>query len=99
MARARAEIIVEVAYAKPDTQELLTVAVPAGSTVQEVIERSRILERFPEIDLAVNKVGIFSRIVALDHPVEAQDRIEIYRPLQIDPREARRLQAKSREGK
>ena len=99
MARAPVEIAVEVAYARPDTQELVTVLASAGMTVREVIERSRILERFPEIDLTVNKVGIFSRIVDLDHPVEAQDRIEIYRPLQIDPREARRLQAKSREGK
>ncbi len=100
MARIRgdvpAEVAVEVAYARPDTQELVTVRVTDGATVRKVIEKSGILERFPEIDLEANKVGIFSRTVSLDHPVSANDRIEIYRPLLVDPREARRLQAASK---
>lgn len=93
MARAPVEIVVEVVYARPDTQELVPVLVPDGATVREVIEKSLILERFPEIDLKVNTVGIFSQPVALDRPVNAYDRVEIYRPLRVDPREARRLQA------
>lgn len=92
-------VLVEVAYARPDTQVLVLVLVRDGATVREVIEKSRILERFPEIDLEVNGVGIFSRLVALDCPVNANDRVEIYRPLRVDPREARRLQARNKKKK
>jgi len=65
------------------------VSVP-NMTVQEAIEQSNILERFPEINLAVNKVGIFGKGVKLDSLPVAGDRIEIYRPLIVDPKEARR---------
>ena len=99
MAQGPTELLVEVVYARPDTQELLTVVVAEGATVREVIEKSGILTRFPEIDLQVNKVGIYYQPVALDRPVKANDRIEIYRPLRVDPREARRLLAKSKNSK
>ncbi len=90
---------VEVAYARPDAQVLVPVLVADGATVREAIEQSRILERFPEIDLDVNKVGIFSQPVSLDRLVKAHDRVEIYRPLRVDPREARRLQAENEKKK
>lgn len=87
---------VEVAYARPDEQVIVSVDVPAGATVRDVLAESRICERFPEIDLDRQKVGIFSRLVKLDEPVRAKDRVEIYRPLIADPKEMRRRRAKGR---
>ncbi|MDP9140516.1 MAG: RnfH family protein [Pseudomonadota bacterium] len=72
---------------------MLEVELSAGATVREAIERSGILQRFPEIDLMQNKVGRWNHLVTLDDVVSAGDRIEIYRPLLIDPKEVRRLRA------
>lgn len=83
---APATIAVEVAYALPERQTLLALDVAAGSTVIEVLRQSGILGKHPEIDLDRATVGIWSRTVPLDQRVEAGDRIEIYRPLIIDPR-------------
>ena len=88
-------IHVEVVYALPDRQSLLKVNVPEGSTVDAAIQASGVLEAFPEIDLARNKVGIFSKLVKLDEPVRDRDRIEIYRPLIADPKEVRRKRAEA----
>ena len=90
---AAAPIELEVVYALPEAQSVLDVSVPPGTTVEQAIRRSGILERFPEIDLSSNPVGIFSRKVSLQDPVSAGDRIEIYRPLSIDPKAARRRRA------
>ncbi len=84
---------VEVAYALSEAQTVLSVSVPAGASVEQAIRRSGILERFPEIDLSSNPVGIFSRKARLQDRVSAGDRIEIYRPLRIDPKAARRRRA------
>lgn len=84
---------VEVAYAKPGEQVILSLGVAEGDTVEAVIRKSGILERFPEIDLEQNRVGIFSKPCKLDQSVRAGDRIEIYRPLIADPKEARRIRA------
>lgn len=92
-----AEIHVEVVYALPDQQPILPVALPEGATVEEAIRRSGVLEAFPTIDLAVNKVGIFSKLVKLDEKLRDRDRVEIYRPLIADPKEVRRKRAE--EGK
>lgn len=89
-------IAIEVTYASPETQELRALSVPEGSTVEAVIKRSGLLERFPEIDLTKNKVGIFNQQVALSQRVQVGDRIEIYRPLTIDPKQARQLRAQKR---
>ena len=86
-------IKVEVAYARADQQVLLEVQVAAGATVREAIEASGVLARFPEIDLARNKVGVFGKIMPFDTRLRAGDRIEIYRPLIGDPKEIRRLRA------
>ena len=81
---------VEVAYATPLHQRLVKLSVPQGTTALQAIEKSGIRDRFPEIE-PVPVIGIFSRKVAHDHVLAAGDRVEIYRPLEADPREARRL--------
>ncbi len=86
-------IHVEVVYALPQEQRVITLAVEAEMTVQEIIEQSGVLEIYPEIDLAKNKVGIFSRNIKLNSTVLDRDRIEIYRPLLADPKEIRRKRA------
>ena len=91
------QIQIEVAYARPDQQLLLPLRVAAGSTVAQVIETSGVLAKFPEIDLAQNKVGIFGKLTKLDTVVRERDRIEIYRALIADPKEVRRKRAE--EGK
>lgn len=86
-------IQVEVVYALPHEQRVLKLVVEQSATVEEIIRTSGILQMYPEIDLAVNKVGIFSRNVKLDAKVRDKDRIEIYRPLLADPKEIRRKRA------
>ncbi|MGD8679130.1 MAG: RnfH family protein [Lysobacterales bacterium] len=90
-------IRVEVVYATPGRQELVELRVPAGSTVADAIELSGMKERFDGLVVDESAVGIFSRKVPMDHVLEAGDRVEIYRPLIADPREARRRRA-NREG-
>ncbi|HKJ77564.1 MAG TPA: RnfH family protein [Gammaproteobacteria bacterium] len=84
---------VEVAYALPDNQAILSLEVEEGTTVREAIERSGIRERFPEIDLDQNKVGIFGKLTKLDQSLRPKDRVEIYRPLIADPKEVRKQRA------
>lgn len=81
---------VEVAYAKPHIQVLVTIELPEGATVEAAIHASGILQQFPEIKLSQISYGIFGRICQLDHGLAAGDRVEIYRPLVADPRTARR---------
>lgn len=90
-------ISVEVIYALSEQQPLLRVRLAEGTTVEDAIRASGVLEKFPEIDLAKNKVGIFSKLVKLDETVRDRDRVEIYRPLIADPKEVRRKRAE--EGK
>lgn len=90
---ADTRIKVEVAYAKPEEQVILAVMVEPDATVETAIRASGILQRFPEIDLALAKVGIFSKPCGLDHVPRPNERIEIYRPLIADPKEARRNRA------
>jgi len=86
-------IQVEVAYALPDEQIVRVVEGEPGMTVQEAIERSGILELHPEIDLSKNKVGVFGKAARLDAVLYPGDRVEIYRPLIADPKEARKKRA------
>lgn len=74
-----------IAYSEPAQQVWLNIEVPEGSTVRDAIERSGVLEQFSHIDLAKQKVGIFSKVVKLDTPLRAGDRVEIYRPITCDP--------------
>ncbi|MBI3574626.1 MAG: RnfH family protein [Gammaproteobacteria bacterium] len=87
---------VEVAYATPARQEVLEVCVRPGTTVEQVIRASGLLARFPEIDLTRQRVGIFGETARLQDAVHNGDRVEIYRPLVADPKEARRARAGSR---
>jgi hypothetical protein len=87
------DIMVEVAYALPQKQEVLPLKIRSGALVSEAIVRSGILRDFPEIDLASAKVGIYGKQVKLDAVLRDKDRIEIYRPLIADPKEIRRKRA------
>jgi hypothetical protein len=87
------DILVEVVYALPQKQEVLSLKVRPGALVSEAIEQSGILRDFPEIDLASAKVGIYSKLVKLDAVLRDKDRIEIYRPLIADPKEIRKKRA------
>lgn len=84
---------VEVAYACLTCQELLTVCVPTGTTVFEVVQYSGILERLPAREPSYLKLGIFGRIVAPETVVRERDRVEIYRPLLADPKVIRQRRA------
>lgn len=86
-------IKVEVAYAKPEEQAILSVTVPEGATAGDAIENSGITKRFPEIDLSQAKIGIFSTACKLDQVLKEFDRVEIYRSLLHDPKESRRSKA------
>ncbi len=90
---------VEVAYAKPEQQVIISIDVDANTTVEQAIQHSGILEQFPEIDLSVNKVGVFGKISKLDAPLREKDRVEIYRKLIADPKESRRKRAEKKEQK
>ncbi|OOR99248.1 RnfH family protein [Haemophilus paracuniculus] len=87
------KLVVEVVYAYPERYFLQKVELEHLTTVQNVILQSGVLEKFTEIDLRENKVGIFSRPAKLTDMVENGDRIEIYRPLIADPKEIRRQKA------
>lgn len=75
-----------VTYAEPDQQIWLSLEVPEGSTVLNAIERSGILTRCPQVDLKKNKVGIFGKITKLTTSLSEGDRVEIYRPITVDPK-------------
>lgn len=78
-------IQVGVAYATPEEQVWLDINVFEGATIKEAIELSGILKKFPEIDLTTQKVGIYGEIADLETVVNDGDRVEIYRPIKIDP--------------
>ena len=88
-------ITVEVAYALPTEQKIIALQVEEGSTVFEAVARSRIAELFPQIDINKDPMGIFGK--AIKDPktqvLNSGDRIEIYRPLIIDPKDARAARA------
>ncbi|MET1256603.1 RnfH family protein [Aliikangiella maris] len=86
-------INIELIFALPDEQQLLTQQVPVGTTVEQAIVQSGILQKYPQIDLTKNKVGLFSQACKLTDELREGDRIEIYRPLIADPKEARKKKA------
>jgi putative ubiquitin-RnfH superfamily antitoxin RatB of RatAB toxin-antitoxin module len=87
------EVEVEVAYAKPDSQVILQVKGVTGMTVLDAIEQSGIAGKYPEIEPAEAKVGIFGKATKLDVELKSGDRVEIYRPLIADPKEVRKRKA------
>jgi putative ubiquitin-RnfH superfamily antitoxin RatB of RatAB toxin-antitoxin module len=82
---------VELAYAGSEDQQLLSLELPEGSDVDAAIRQSEILSKFPEIDFQDYGVGIHGKICAMGHRLKNGDRVEIYRPLRIDPIQARRI--------
>ncbi len=86
----KSEIIVEVAYALADQQLIVPIKVYEGITAEQAIKASGILSKFPDIDLSVNKIGIFGKLTRLDATLRHLDRVEIYRPLIADPKEVRK---------
>jgi len=96
-------IPVEVAYATPEKQSLIALEVAEGTTALEAVKQSGIVDEFPEIDLDNNSMGIFSNLLngkdwplPSDYVLQPRDRVEIYRPLQIDPKQARLVRAKGK---
>lgn len=88
-------IKIEIAFAKSDKDQcILTIEIEEGSTIAAVIQAADIIAMYPEIDLAKHKVGIFGKHRVLSDTVKEGDRVEIYRPLTIDPKEARRAKAR-----
>lgn len=90
-------IMVEVAYALPNQQLIIPVQMAPEANAEAAVRKSGILAKFPEIDLKVNQIGIFGKLVRLDTPLRNLDRVEIYRPLIADPKEVRKQRAE--EGK
>jgi len=91
---ADSAMMVEVVYADAQKPCLRRLEVPIGSTVMQVIDASGIAALLPARGIDPNRLGIFAKRVSGDHIVQAGDRIEIYRPLIIDPMEARRRRAR-----
>jgi len=96
-------IDVEVAYALPDKQELITLTVEKGTTAQAAVLASGLTNQYPEININEAKMGIFSKPLdgkhlplPADYQLEHQDRVEIYRPLLLDPKQARLLRAQKK---
>ncbi|HTD05703.1 RnfH family protein [Undibacterium sp.] len=87
-------IKVQVCYSTIQGVTLLDVQLAAGATLSEAVAQSGILQRHPEIDVTINKVGIYGKLKSADSPLHDGDRVEIYRPLIADPKEARRRRAK-----
>ncbi|SFV61366.1 UPF0125 protein yfjF [hydrothermal vent metagenome] len=84
---------IEVVYALEKEQTLLSLDIQEPYTVQNAIEKSKIMDKYPEIDLTKNKVGIFGKLAKLDSILREKDRVEIYRPLIADPKQIRKQRA------
>lgn len=93
MASEQEKFSVDVIYALPIQQKVISVSVTPGTSFIEAVRQSNIQAFFPEIDLETVKLGTFSRQVKHDEEVEPGQRIEIYRPLIADPKEVRRKRA------
>lgn len=96
--QVKRRIQIEVACTLPDRQMLVALEIEEGTTVLQAIERSGILARFPNVEFAPERVGVFGKIVPLDTPLRDGDRVEIYRPLVSDPKDARRERVTQRKG-
>ncbi|HVI51457.1 MAG TPA: RnfH family protein [Candidatus Sulfotelmatobacter sp.] len=89
---------VGVVYATPQRQMNLSVSLDDGATVRQAIDRSGLLTRCPEIDLAAVKIGVWGKMVDIDSVVEDGARIEVYRPITADPRTVKRRNQPAQEG-
>lgn len=92
----RGVLEVEVVYATPERQACYALRMNSGATLVDAIHACGVLEDFPEIDLARNRVGIHGALAKGAQVLRDGDRVEIYRPLSADPKEARRARVKRR---
>jgi len=86
-------MLIEVAYALEKEQTLLSLEVDEGTTLKQAVEISGILDKYPQINLKIDKTGIFGKIAKLDVVLREKDRVEIYRPLIADPKKVRKERA------
>ncbi|HEX7909096.1 MAG TPA: RnfH family protein [Paraburkholderia sp.] len=84
-----ARLSIEVCYALTNEQTVIAVDLPEGATLQQALDASGILQRYPQIDLGTQKVGVFGKLKPLDTVLAEHDRVEIYRPLLVDPKVSR----------
>jgi len=91
----RATIHVSVACAAPERMFLRELELPANATVHDAIEASGFRQAWPDVPVSAERVGIFARKEDFDTVLREGDRVEIYRPLKIDPKEARRQRARN----
>jgi putative ubiquitin-RnfH superfamily antitoxin RatB of RatAB toxin-antitoxin module len=84
---------VEVAYALPHKQAIIEVEVPVGATALEAVQQSGIIKQFEDIDIDNAKMGVFGKVVSPKQVLQAGERVEVYRPLQADPKEVRKERA------
>lgn len=82
-------------YAEPAQQWVIALQLLPGATVLDAIVASGILQQCPQLDLQRNRAGVYGQLVTLDTPLQAGDRVELYRPLPADPRELRRQRART----
>ncbi len=96
----RAELRISVAYSpRAGELDLVEVKLPAGATVALALSRSGLFERHPGLTGADCTTGVWGQLRRLDVPLRDLDRVEVYRPLQVDPKEARRLRYRSHRAK
>ncbi len=91
-----ANLRIEVVVAWPELQVVVALDLPEGATVADAIDRSGLQQRFPDLRIDPSRVGVFSEPCSMQHLVRDGDRVEIYRPLKLDPKEARRRAAEAR---
>lgn len=96
---AEKEIIIEVAYALPNEQLIIPIKVREGTTAKQAFQISGLLSKFPEIDLRVNKIGIFGKLITPDTLLRNFDRVEIYRELSADPKVIRKQRVEATKSK
>jgi uncharacterized protein len=88
-----ASLRIEVVYALPAAEDAVALRLAPGATAAHAVRAAGILERHPEIDLQRHKLGIYGRVVAPGTLLSDGDRVEVYRPLVLGPKEARRRRA------
>jgi putative ubiquitin-RnfH superfamily antitoxin RatB of RatAB toxin-antitoxin module len=93
------KVVVQVVYALPGAQEIVQVELEEGAPVEDAIHASGILAQHPEIDLKTQRIGVWGRPVTLATGVRDRDRVEIYRALSADPKQARRRRAAAESGR
>lgn len=93
-------LVVELAYSpSAGGVERFALQLSPGSTVRDAITQSGVLSAYPELTLEAVSVGVWGQLRGLEHPLRDGDRVELYRPLKVDPKEARRLRYRSHHAK